>query len=115
VRLILRIAPAVARAAEHRPVLVLLDMVLPDSDAIQLIDRLRALPGTQPIPVIAIVAPGLATRERERLNDSMARIMRNGTYSIDDLLLSVCNMTIACIQHQRNYMPEEAHAYHPAG
>jgi hypothetical protein len=41
--------------------------------------------------------------------------MRNGTYSIDDLLLNVCNMTIACIQHQRNYMPEEAHAYHPAG
>ena len=108
-------AAAVARAAEHRPALVLLDMVLPDSDAIQLIDRLRALPGAQPIPVIAIVAPGLATRERERLNDSMARIMRNGTYSIDDLLLNVCNMTIACIQHQRNYMPEEAHAYHPAG
>ena len=49
-------AAGIALAAEHRPDLVLMDIQLPDADGITALQRLRAEPATQGIPVVALTA-----------------------------------------------------------
>jgi PAS domain S-box-containing protein len=45
---------AIAASVEHAPDLVLQDLVLPDMDGFDLIQRLRALPGGAAIPILAL-------------------------------------------------------------
>jgi CheY-like chemotaxis protein len=47
-------AAAVARAAEAMPDLVLLDLLLPDLEGDAVLRRLRALPGGDGLPVLAL-------------------------------------------------------------
>src|SRR5262249_53728674 len=57
---------ALARAAEHTPDVILMDIQLPDMSGEVTLARLRSVPGTAHIPVIALTA--FAMREdRERL------------------------------------------------
>jgi two-component system, cell cycle response regulator DivK len=43
-------------AEEHRPDLVLMDILLPDIDGIEALRRIHALPGLNSVPVIAVSA-----------------------------------------------------------
>jgi two-component system cell cycle response regulator DivK len=56
----------IALAEQHVPDLVLMDIQLPDMDGVTALGRLRALPATTSIPVVAITAFAMAT-DRERL------------------------------------------------
>ena len=57
---------ALAAAQNEQPDLILLDIMLPDLDGIEIIRRLKQNPKTQSIPIVAVTA--LARREdRERL------------------------------------------------
>ena len=53
----------VARAG--RPALILLDMRLPDIDGLEVLKRLRSLPETKDLPVVAMTAQAMAG-DRER-------------------------------------------------
>lgn len=52
---------ALALAQQHQPDLILLDILLPDLNGIEVLQRLRRDPSTQRIPVIAVTA--LAKKE----------------------------------------------------
>lgn len=57
---------ALAAAQNEQPDLILLDIMLPDLDGIEIIHRLKQNPQTQAIPIVAVTA--LARQEdRERL------------------------------------------------
>jgi two-component system, cell cycle response regulator DivK len=60
-------ADGIALASKHRPDLVLMDIQLPDMDGVSALQRLRAEPETQSIPVVAVTAFALQT-DRERLS-----------------------------------------------
>lgn len=57
----------VAAAHEHRPHIILLDFLLEDITAFDVLDQLKADPATRNIPVIIITAHTLDSGERERL------------------------------------------------
>jgi two-component system, cell cycle response regulator DivK len=59
-------APSLELARTHRPVLVLMDIQLPTMNGVEALQRLRADPDTQAIPVIAVTA-SVTPSERERV------------------------------------------------
>ncbi len=56
---------AVKVARDRRLALVLLDMQLPDMDGLEVLGRLRSLPETKHLPIIALTAQAMAG-DRER-------------------------------------------------
>src|SRR5712691_8360745 len=54
--------------AEHRPDLILQDLVLPDIDGVNLLRRLRAFPGGEKTPILAFSAFGSELREMREWN-----------------------------------------------
>jgi CheY-like chemotaxis protein len=53
-----RPAGALTRIAEHRPALILLDMMMPEIDGADFLRRLAAIPDLGPVPVIVVSAMG---------------------------------------------------------
>ena len=58
-------AGALARIAEHRPALVLLDMMMPGIDGAEFLARLRRLRDGRDVPVIVVSAIGHLMQGRE--------------------------------------------------
>lgn len=56
---------AVELARIRRPALILLDMRLPDIDGLEVLRRLRGLPETKDLPIVAMTAQAM-TGDRER-------------------------------------------------
>jgi CheY-like chemotaxis protein len=58
---------ALALAASERPDLILMDMSLPVMDGWEATRRLKAVPATRPIPVIALTAHAMVAEREESL------------------------------------------------
>jgi PAS domain S-box-containing protein len=69
---------ALERIAERRPGVLLLDIVMPEVDGFEVVERLRANPDWQDIPVIVVTSLQLTAREREALAGSVDRLRRTG-------------------------------------
>ncbi len=101
---------ALAQITRSRPALILLDLMLPELDGIQVIDALHATPTGQSIPIIVLTAKDLTAVEQQRLNGSVAQILQKGTYRSEDLLRHVYDLTLAYTQHQHLGILEETNA-----
>ena len=66
-------------AAEH-PAAIFLDVVMPDLTGFEILERLKAEPGTRDIPVVVYTALVLGANDRERLG-AAAAILRKSTSS----------------------------------
>lgn len=77
---------ALAAIAEHRPAMILLDLMLPHMDGVQLVDQLRSTADGQSIPIVVLTAKDLSDAERQSLSRSVEQILQKGAYSRDDLL-----------------------------
>ena len=60
-------AAGIEAAREHRPNVILLDFVLQDMTAFDVLDELKSDPLTRPIPVIVVTSLDLDQQERDRL------------------------------------------------
>jgi signal transduction histidine kinase/CheY-like chemotaxis protein len=101
---------ALALAAHNRPTMMLLDLMLPGLDGVQVIDGLRALPAGPSIPIVMITAKDLTPAERARLNGSVAQILQKGMYSSEGLLREVRELALRCAYRQRDWILEETDA-----
>jgi len=101
---------ALTQIAHRRPSLILLDLMLPELDGIQVIDELHTMPHARDIPIIVLTAKELTHAERQRLNGSVRQILQKGTYSSEDLLRNIRNLALASIQHQYDPNLEQTHA-----
>jgi signal transduction histidine kinase/CheY-like chemotaxis protein len=90
---------ALAQIAKRRPGLILLDLMLPELDGVQVIDELHATPAGQSIPIIVLTAKDLTPAEHQRLNGSVAQILQKGTYSSEELLRNISDLALAYTQH----------------
>jgi signal transduction histidine kinase/DNA-binding response OmpR family regulator len=100
---------ALAQVAQSRPSVILLDLMLPEMDGLQVIDELRASPAGQTIPIIVLTAKDLTVEERVRLDTSVSQILQKGTYTSDELLRNVYNLAREAI-HARQCTGEAVNA-----
>ena len=75
---------ALALAQDEQPDLILLDVMLPDFNGIEVIQSLRKHPKTSTIPIIAVTALARA-EDRERLISAGCNDYISKPYMIDDL------------------------------
>lgn len=71
---------------QHRPDLILLDMMMPDMDGFAVLDALKADPALRDLPVIVITAKELTQKERQRLQGQIKMLLQKGSFMDDDLL-----------------------------
>jgi threonine synthase len=78
-----------AMIREHRPDLVLLDLMMPEMDGFQVLDHLKADAATAKIPVIVITAKALTRADKERLGSKVDGLMQKGSFMDDDLFSEI--------------------------
>ncbi len=82
-------AAALVRIGEHRPAVVLLDLMMPNMDGFAFIKALRSHPEWHSIPVVVITAKDLSRDEWQLLNSTADRIVQKGQYSATGLLADI--------------------------
>ena len=71
------------------PAIILLDLMMPEMDGFEFMDKLRARPDCRDVPVIVITAKDLTPEDHRRLNGEVSRIIQKGTTSAEQLLAEV--------------------------
>ena len=82
-------AIALDRAGEHRPDLVLLDLMMPVMDGFEFVLHFRKLEGCSDVPIIVVTAKDLDQKDRELLNGGVERIVEKGGLTRSELLQQV--------------------------
>jgi len=83
---------ALERIADHRPDLILLDLMMPVMDGIEFLTHLRAREDWRDIAVIVVTAKDLTDADHERLHGRVERVLAKGAYDRPELLDEVCRL-----------------------
>jgi signal transduction histidine kinase/DNA-binding response OmpR family regulator/HAMP domain-containing protein len=87
---------AIDRLSQETPDLIVLDLVMPDMDGFEVLERLRVSPKWGQIPVVVVTAKELSAQERTILNGSVGRVLRKTFVGCEELLPAVR----ACVRAQ---------------
>lgn len=71
------------------PGLILLDLMMPEMDGFEFMDKFRSYSFGADVPVIIITAKDLTNSDRELLSGRVSQILLKGSYSLEDLLAEV--------------------------
>jgi CheY-like chemotaxis protein len=71
---------------EHRPDIILLDLMMPEVDGFAVLEALKRDPSTRNIPVVVITAKELGEEERERLMGQAEVLLHKGVFTEHELL-----------------------------
>ena len=83
------------RVTENRPVLILLDMMMPEMDGFEFIYELRKNETWRTIPIVVVTAHELSESDRERLAGNVERVIQKGAYRGEDLLQEVHDLVLS--------------------
>ena len=72
-----------------RPALVLLDLMMPEMDGFEVLERMRREEAWRDIPVIVVTAKDLTREDIDRLNGHVAKVLQKGAYQRRDLVRDV--------------------------
>ncbi len=92
---------ALSCVAEHRPALVVLDLMMPEMDGFEFIGELRQRPEWRAIPVVVITAKDLTPEDRlflsggAMLGNCVRQVLQKGKFSRDELLREVRSLVTA--------------------
>jgi signal transduction histidine kinase/CheY-like chemotaxis protein len=76
---------ALGHLERSRPALVLLDLIMPEMDGFEVLERMRQEGAWRDIPVIIVTAKDLTRAEIERLNGQVVKVLQKGSYRRRDL------------------------------
>jgi CheY-like chemotaxis protein len=68
-------------ALREIPALIIVDLLMPGTDGFEVVEQLRADPGTADIPIVVLTAKAIGNADRERLNSRIAHLAEKGRFS----------------------------------
>ncbi|MGR3715808.1 MAG: PAS-domain containing protein [Thermohalobaculum sp.] len=77
---------AIQRLTESRPDLIMLDLLMPEMDGFEFLERLREFPDLGSVPVVVLTAADLTREDHLRLNSGVERIIQKSGFSRENLL-----------------------------
>jgi CheY-like chemotaxis protein len=80
---------ALTSIAEERPALVILDLLMPQMDGFELLERLEADPELSTIPVVVLTSRDLDAAELQRLQRRALAVLQKGTHLREEVLRTV--------------------------
>jgi PAS domain S-box-containing protein len=83
---------------EHRPDLLLLDLLLPTMHGFEVIEEVRKDPESRLIPIVVMTAAELSAEDRQHLQEEVVEILHKGLYGRDELLREIRTLVR---EHQR--------------
>jgi signal transduction histidine kinase/DNA-binding response OmpR family regulator len=89
---------ALERMAEHRPDLILLDLIMPKMNGYQFVAELHKHEEWKSIPVIVITASDVSIEDRVRLDGYVEKVVSKRGFSQDGLLAEIRDLISACVQ-----------------
>ncbi|MGB3401906.1 MAG: response regulator [Microcoleaceae cyanobacterium] len=89
---------AIERLNQKLPHLILMDLVLPKMDGLELIGQLKQHPTWRYIPIIVITAADLKPEERSQLTGYVEQVLQKGSYQPDELLLDIRELVNESLQ-----------------
>jgi CheY-like chemotaxis protein len=90
---------ALARLAESRPDVIVVDLMMPEMDGFELLDALQGNGGWREIPVLVLTAKDLTDEDRARLNVGIERILQKRDRQ--EMLREVLDVLDRCIERRR--------------
>jgi PAS domain S-box-containing protein len=94
---------------EHRPDLILLDLMLPVMHGLEVIEEVRKDPESQSIPIVVMTAADLGVEDRKHLEGQVKQILHKGLYGRDELLREIRSLVR---EHQRRTSPSVLEQVH---
>ena len=73
------------RLSAGMPTLILLDLMMPEMDGFEFMQKLRARPDGRLVPVVVITAKDITEEDRRRLNGQVAQVLQKSTLSLAGL------------------------------
>jgi PAS domain S-box-containing protein len=80
---------ALEQLNQHLPHLILMDLVLPEMDGLELISQIKQHPQWRNIPIIVVTAADLRPEERSQLTGYVEQVLQKGSYQPSELLLDI--------------------------
>jgi len=92
---------ALARLAETRPDIIMLDLMMPEMDGFEFLVEMRSRAEWRDIPVLVVTAKDLSAEERSRLNSDVARVLQKGSSELDEMLEEISRVLPGSIERGR--------------
>jgi CheY-like chemotaxis protein len=92
---------ALARLAETRPDIIMLDLMMPEMDGFEFLVEMRSRAEWRDIPVLVVTAKDLTLEERSRLNGEVERVLQKGGSELDELLKEIGRILPGSIERGR--------------
>lgn len=80
---------ALALVQAERPDVVLLDLMLPDMDGFEVLDRIRSIPELSSVHIVVVTAKDLTAAERRRLSGRIQLLFQKGSFTDEDLIAGI--------------------------
>lgn len=80
---------AIQSVRERRPDLIILDLMMPEMDGFEVLEKLRERDETARVPVIVVTAKNLTREEKQRLEGRISRLMMKGDFLTEDLIAEI--------------------------
>ena len=91
-------AEALKLVEERRPDMIFLDLLMPEMDGFEFVERLRANELTQSIPVLVVTAKDITPEDRQRLSGAVQNILQKASASPADLVAQARELLTARIR-----------------
>jgi signal transduction histidine kinase/CheY-like chemotaxis protein len=92
---------ALARLAETRPDIIMLDLMMPEMDGFEFLTEMRSRAEWRDIPVLVVTAKDLTAEERSRLNGGVERVLQKSASDLDELLREISRVLPGSIARGR--------------